>query len=447
MSSGYPSLFRLTILGRFMLLVGSAALIMLAGTAYSFFVFRQALTSALGTPDLAKAFIDQGVGASVDGLILDQLVKIAFVCMPVGALFLGMAVVLALGVAKPLTRLQNGLDHMSQGDFDVHIDGETRTDEIGAIARSVIGFRTKLAERARMEAERQTESQRRADEERHQLMMDVAEDFERSVISVVEALTSAAGKVGSNTDHLREAVDASSEAVTDVSGAFGDASQAVDAVAVSAERLSEAISGIGRDMNQAASIADEAVDEARKTDVIVGRLAESGRAIGEVVELISQIADQTNLLALNATIEAARAGEAGRGFAVVANEVKALAGQTSKATEEISAQVVSVQTVADQAVHAIRSIADTITRISEISGQILGAVNEQTSATEEITRSVRHANGSAERVGSNVERLTQATSTSKQASAEMREAAGELSGLSGKLQSQVSQFLTSIRAA
>ena len=129
---------------------------------------------------------------------------------------------------------------------------------IGAIARSVIGFRTKLAERARIEAERQTESQRRADEERHQLMMDVAEDFERSVISVVEALSSAAGKVGSNTDHLREG-----------GGCFerGGDGRFPAPSAMPARRwmrlpsprrgLSEAISGIGRDMNQAASIADE----------------------------------------------------------------------------------------------------------------------------------------------------------------------------------------------
>ncbi|MDJ0932471.1 HAMP domain-containing protein [Breoghania sp.] len=210
-----------------MLLVGSAALIMVAGTAYAFYVFREALTSALGNPDQTAAFIGQGAAFHVDGLIFDQMQTIVLVCMPVGALFLVMAVTLALGVARPLTRLQNGLDRMSQGDFDVHIDGEGRTDEIGTIARSVIDFRTKLAECARMDAERQTADQRRVDEDRHQLMMDVAEDFERSVLSVVDALSNAAGRVDSNKDNLREAVTASGEAVTDVSGAFGDASAAV----------------------------------------------------------------------------------------------------------------------------------------------------------------------------------------------------------------------------
>ena len=35
------------------------------------------------------------------------------------------------------------------GDLDVEIDGAERQDEIGAIARSVIGFRANLADRAR----------------------------------------------------------------------------------------------------------------------------------------------------------------------------------------------------------------------------------------------------------------------------------------------------------
>ena len=53
--------------------------------------------------------------------------------------------------------------------------------------------------------------------------------------------------------------------------------------------------------------------------------------INELASEILSIAGQTNLLSLNASIEAARAGEQGRGFAVVAGEIGTLA-DTSKAT-------------------------------------------------------------------------------------------------------------------
>ena len=131
-------------------------------------------------------------------------------------------------------------------------------------------------------------------------------------------------------------------------------------------------------------------------------LSQKTQAVGEIISTVNDIAEQSNLLALNATIEAARAGEAGKGFAVVASEVKALATQTSKATEDISNQIASIQGATSQAVSAIGNIGRTISEVSEIATAIAGAVEEQGAATKEISRSTIEAANGTERVSSNI---------------------------------------------
>ncbi len=103
-----------------------------------------------------------------------------------------------------------------------------------------------------------------------------------------------------------------------------------------------------------------AVREAEDARDAVGQLEQSSQQIQQVVTLISQVAGQTRLLALNATIEAARAGAAGRGFAVVASEVKQLADQTFGATDEVTAQVDAVQSVAATSTSVMSRISDTV---------------------------------------------------------------------------------------
>jgi methyl-accepting chemotaxis protein len=133
------------------------------------------------------------------------------------------------------------------------------------------------------------------------------------------------------------------------------------------------------------------VDEAESTNSQIAGLADAAQKIGDVVKLIRDIAGQTNLLALNATIEAARAGEAGRGFAVVASEVKSLAVQTAKATEEIAGQILGVQGSTTSAVEAIRSIAGRMREISTYTSAVAASVEQQNSATGEISHNVASA--------------------------------------------------------
>ncbi|MEP1575956.1 methyl-accepting chemotaxis protein [Roseibium album] len=437
----------LSIKGRFVAMVLTAAVIMMAGTAFAFFSFRQAMLEKIGTPAGAQAFVSDNVAGNIDTLILDQMVTIGLVVSPVGLAFLAMALLLAIGIARPLARLQNGLDKLSTGDLDIEIVGNDRSDEIGAIARSVTAFRENLAQQAKEQARQELAHQEALGKERKALMHDVADDFEKSVICVVSSLLQSAESVELNSGKLDDAVNSSLRAVKEVRQATEDATNSVETVTSSTEDMSGSLNRVREDVDQAAEIASVAVVEARKTDEIVGRLSETGKAIGEIVELIGQIASQTNLLALNATIEAARAGDAGRGFAVVANEVKALAEQTTRATDDISAQVASVQDVAEHSVDAIRTIAETIGKVSDISSKIREAVEEQEAATQQISSSALTARASSGLVTSNVSTLSEVMNVSRSATSEMQIASGELGDLSSNLQSQVRQFLQSVRSA
>jgi methyl-accepting chemotaxis protein len=132
---------------------------------------------------------------------------------------------------------------------------------------------------------------------------------------------------------------------------------------------------------------------------------------------------------------------------VVAQEVKQLAAQTAKATGEISEQIASIQAATTDSVAAIKAINHTIGRISEITGIISAAVEEQGATTREIASNVQQAARGTADVAENIVKVNSGAADTGAASSQLLSSAQTLATESGRLSEAVEDFLKTVRAA
>ena len=369
------------------------------------------------------------------------------------SIMLGSAVVIGAGVGFYLVRdVSRGIDSIIQpmqalgkGDLSAEVPHRGEKTEIGAMADVLQVFKEALIakkaadEAAAADAEAKIERGRRVD--------NITREFETMIGEIVQTVSSASTQLEASASTLTSTADRSQRMATTVAAASEEASTNVQSVASATEEMASSVGEISRQVQESARMAGDAVGQARATTERVSELSKAASRIGDVVELINTIAGQTNLLALNATIEAARAGEAGRGFAVVASEVKALAEQTAKATGEIGQQISGIQAATSDSVGAIKEISSTIERLSEISSAIAAAVEEQGAATQEIARNVQQAAQGTQQVSSNITDVQRGATETGSASSQVLSAAQMLSNDSTRLKTEVSKFLTNVRAA
>lgn len=373
-------------------------------------------------------------------IVVEVVAVVALIVGVMLAFFTGRA------ISRPIVEMTSAMGHLAEGDTTVGVPAQGRGDEIGQMASAVQVFKENAIEADRLREER-IRTDERAEQEKRQATLQMADDLESSVKGVVDGVGTAADEMKVTAQSLSAASEQTTSRASTVAAASEEATVTAQTVASAAEELSNSIQEIARQVADAAHVASTGKGQAESTNTTVMGLAEGAQKIGDVVNLINDIAEQTNLLALNATIEAARAGEAGKGFAVVASEVKSLANQTAKATEEISQQIGTMQESTRQTVTEIEGVVEAMSKINTMTTEVAAAVEEQNAATQDIAQNIQQTATGTQDVSSNIIEVNTAAQQSGDAAGKVVEVVGVLTSQSDTLREELERFLARLRAA
>ena len=264
----------------------------------------------------------------------------------IGIIFLIIAVVLVgfftVFMLKGLDKLIPVINKTANYDFTEDDESrklETRSDEIGVIARALGKTRNNLRDMVAMIS--RAGSSIDTNVNMLQATIDKVGCICEDNSATTETLAAGMEETAATTSTIAQNVANVQTNAKDIDRMADEGTQLANEVSKRATELASTTELASRKTMEIYESVKIKSDEAISASQAVNK-------INELTGTIMAISSQTSLLALNASIEAARAGEAGRGFAVVATEIGNLATQTSEAVQSIGGIVEEVNSAVGQ---------------------------------------------------------------------------------------------------
>ena len=161
---------------------------------------------------------------------------------------------------------------------------------MGAISAAVQFFKENAIEMTNLREEQEADRVK-AEEEKRQAMLAMADSFEGSIGSVANGVTSAATEMESMSRSVSQTAATAGKKSDAVAEAALQANTGVQSAASAAEELTASIGKIARQVESSSSIASEAVDQIARINETVNGLRQAGQSIGLLYVTTMQTGD------------------------------------------------------------------------------------------------------------------------------------------------------------